>query len=133
MFQVRKKHKDLTSKTNKKSENITLMLVAVVSVFIVCVIPDLILRIILTLMNYIPGKQLFVLDTTCACSTLCCTLNQLMAIRISGKDMPYSNPLKTEWLMVACVIADFLCSGHFVTNFVSQLSMVAQCVYGYHV
>ena len=52
---MRKKHKDITSKTNKNRENITLMLVAVVSVFIVCMIPDLVLRIFLTLSNYIPG------------------------------------------------------------------------------
>lgn len=52
---MRKKHKDMTRKTNKDHENITLMLVVVVIVFIVCMIPDLVFRIFITLNYYIPG------------------------------------------------------------------------------
>ena len=55
--EVRRKHRDLT-KSNKHRENITLVLVVVVSVFIICEIPDLVLRIIVTLNEYLPGLKL---------------------------------------------------------------------------
>lgn len=49
--EVRRKHRDLT-RTSKHRENITLMLVVVVSVFILCEIPDLTLRILFTIMTF---------------------------------------------------------------------------------
>lgn len=50
---VRRKHRDMTRKT-KQRENITVMLIAVVTVFIVCQIPDLGLRIAFTAMEFSP-------------------------------------------------------------------------------
>ena len=50
--EVRRKHRDLT-KSNRHRENITLMLVVVVSVFIICEIPDLTLRIVFSLISFI--------------------------------------------------------------------------------
>lgn len=55
--EVRRKHRDLT-KSNKHRENITLMLVVVVSVFIVCELPDLSLRIIFSLREFFEIKTL---------------------------------------------------------------------------
>lgn len=55
--EVRRKHRDLT-KSNKHRENITLVLVVVVSVFIICEIPDLVLRIIFTLNDSIPSMTI---------------------------------------------------------------------------
>ena len=49
--QVRSRHKDL-SKNTRHRENITLMLVVVVTVFIVCATPDLTLRCLLMLTKY---------------------------------------------------------------------------------
>lgn len=50
---VRRKRRDMTRKT-KQRENITVMLIAVVTVFIVCQIPDLGLRIAFTAMEFSP-------------------------------------------------------------------------------
>jgi neuropeptide Y receptor type 1 len=49
--EMRRKHKDLT-KGGRHRENITLMLVIVVSVFVICEIPDLILRILITMHEF---------------------------------------------------------------------------------
>lgn len=50
---VRRKHRDMTKRT-KQRENITVMLVVVVTVFIICQLPDLGLRIAVTAMEFSP-------------------------------------------------------------------------------
>ena len=52
--QVHRRHRDMT-RSSKHRENITLMLVVVVSVFIVCLIPDMTLRIVATLVYFFPS------------------------------------------------------------------------------
>ncbi len=49
--EMRRKHKDLT-KGSKHRENITFMLVIVVTVFVICEMPDLILRILVTMYEF---------------------------------------------------------------------------------
>lgn len=51
---VRKKHRDMTRST-KNRDNITLMLVVVVSIFVICEIPDLILRVVVTIRELYPN------------------------------------------------------------------------------
>ena len=55
--EVRKKHRDMT-KSTKHRENITLMLVVVVTVFILCELPDLIVRVVFSLLVFLfePGS-----------------------------------------------------------------------------
>ena len=50
---VRRKHRDM-KRSPKNRDNITLMLVVVVSIFIICEIPDLILRVIVTIKEFTP-------------------------------------------------------------------------------
>lgn len=52
--QVKRKHKDLAKKS-KNHENITLMLIVVVSIFIMCLLPDLVIRLIMTFRKFIPS------------------------------------------------------------------------------
>ena len=54
---VRRKQKDM-NKTSKHRENITLMLVVVVSIFIICELPDLILRIVATLGEFLSNMAI---------------------------------------------------------------------------
>lgn len=49
--EVRRRHQDLT-RSGKHRENITLMLVVVVGVFIVCTLPDLCLRVVVTFTEF---------------------------------------------------------------------------------
>uniref|UniRef100_X2B1Y7 G-protein coupled receptors family 1 profile domain-containing protein n=1 Tax=Capitella teleta TaxID=283909 RepID=X2B1Y7_CAPTE len=51
--EVRRRHEDLT-RSGKHRENITLMLVVVVCVFIVCTLPDLFLRLIVAFREFFP-------------------------------------------------------------------------------
>jgi neuropeptide Y receptor type 1 len=51
--EVRRRHEDLT-RSGKHRENITLMLVVVVCVFITCTLPDLVLRIVVTFRDFLP-------------------------------------------------------------------------------
>ncbi len=53
---IRKKHKDLT-RGRKHSENITLMLVVVVTVSIICMLPDLCLRIAVNIYEFQSGNN----------------------------------------------------------------------------
>lgn len=50
------RRKDLVSKSTQHRENITLMLVVVVTVFIVCQLPDVVLRLIATQTHPLPGS-----------------------------------------------------------------------------
>ena len=54
---VRRKHRDM-KRSPKNKDNITLMLVVVVSIFIICEIPDLILRVIVTIKEFTPAWQI---------------------------------------------------------------------------
>lgn len=51
------RRKDLISKSTQHRENITLMLVVVVTVFIVCQLPDVVLRLIATQTHPLPGSR----------------------------------------------------------------------------
>ncbi len=53
--EVRKKHRDMTRST-KHRENITLILVVVVTVFVLCEMPDLIVRVIFSFMVFLKPK-----------------------------------------------------------------------------
>ena len=50
--EVRKKHRDM-NKSTKHRENITLMLVVVVTVFILCELPDLVVRVVFSLLVFL--------------------------------------------------------------------------------
>ena len=59
--EVRKKHRDMT-KSTKHRENITLMLVVVVTVFILCELPDMIVRVVFALLVFLFKPGTFDLD-----------------------------------------------------------------------
>ena len=73
--EVRRKHKDL-NKSTKNRENITLMLVAVVTVFIICSIPGLTLRIIVTIRYFSKwGIELLTLQIINTITNMLLTVN----------------------------------------------------------
>ena len=72
--EVRRKHRDLT-RSNKHRENITLMLVVVVSVFIVCEIPDLCLRIMYSIWEFYGGFDITMLRYVNALTNMLLTVN----------------------------------------------------------
>ncbi len=88
--QVRKKHRDMTRST-KHRENITLMLVVVVTVFILCELPDLIVRVIYSFIVFLKPKNFdlnrlrYVNVTTNALLTLNSGINFLIYCLIGNK------------------------------------------------
>ena len=88
--EVRKKHRDMTRST-KHRENITLMLVVVVTIFILCELPDLIVRIVFSFLVFAKPKSYDVVKlryfnvTTNALLTLNSGINFLIYCLIGNK------------------------------------------------
>ncbi len=88
--EVRRKHRNMTKSTRNR-ENITLMLVVVVSVFILCEIPDLVLRFMFTLMSFVKAIKFDIVQlryfntVTNALLTLNSAINFLIYCLIGNK------------------------------------------------
>lgn len=74
--EVRRKHRDMT-KSNRHKENVTLILVVVVSIFIICEIPDTMLRFVVTLCEFVPiiRINLLTLRYLNSCTNMLLTVN----------------------------------------------------------
>ena len=76
--EVRRKHRDMT-KSNRHRENITLVLVVVVSIFIICEVPDTMVRLVVTMCEFIPIISLNLLTVR----YVNCLTNMMMTVNSS--------------------------------------------------